>query len=244
MKHCLQYHISGDEGGMATPYGQITAFHPESDSIKAYLERVELYFVANKVPQDVQVPIFLSCIGAPTYSLLSDLFAPAAPASKLFQVISEALQNHFEPKRVVIAQRFHFHKCDQLEGESIANYDARLKKLASHCNFGNHLEEALCDRFVCGLRHEAIQRRLLSEGDLTYAKAMEIPGAMEAADRGTRAFKSSESMLKKLHSQTKGKDTQPCFRCNRSGHSATACKFKEAECHACGKKATLLQPAD
>ena len=59
---------------------------------------------------------------------------------------------------------------------------------------------------------------------------------MEAADSDAKAFKSSESMLKKLHSHAKGKDTQLCFRCNQSAHSATACEFKEAECHACGKK--------
>ncbi len=68
-----------DEGGMATPYGHIAAFHPESESIKTYLERVQLYFTANKVPEDVQVPTLLSAIGAPTYSLLSDLFTPDAP---------------------------------------------------------------------------------------------------------------------------------------------------------------------
>ena len=45
----------------------------------------------------------------------------------------------------MIAQRFHFHKCDQLEGGSIADYDARLRKLATHCNFADHLEEALRD---------------------------------------------------------------------------------------------------
>ena len=112
---------------MATPYGQIAAFHHESDSIKADLERIQLYFMANRVPEDIQVPILLICIGAPTYSLLSDLFAPSALSSKSFQVISEALRNHFEPKRVVIAQQFHFYKCDHLEGESIADYDARLR---------------------------------------------------------------------------------------------------------------------
>ena len=78
------------------------------------------------------------------------------------QVILEALHHHFEAKRVVIAQRFHFHKRYQAAGESIANYDASLRKLASQCKFGDSLEEALHDHFVCGLRYEAIQRRLLS----------------------------------------------------------------------------------
>ena len=218
---------------MATPYGHIAAFHPESETIKTYLERVQLYFAANKVPEDLQVPVLLSAIGAPTYSLLSDLLAPAAPGSKSLREISDTLRRHFEPKRVVIAQRFHFHKRDQAAGESIADYDASLRKLASQCSFGDSLEEALRDRFVCGLRHEAIQRRLLSEADLTYAKAMEIASGMEAADRDTKSHKGSEAVLRKLHGLTgKGKDSQVCYRCNRAGHSASACKFKEATCHA------------
>ena len=65
---------------------------------------------------------------------------------------------------------------------------------------------------------------------------IELAGAMEVANRDGKAFKSAESTLKKLHSQAKCKNTQPCFRCTWSGHSATACKFKEVECHTCAKK--------
>ena len=238
---CLRYHISGDEGGMATQYGHIAAFQQESESIKTYLEHVQLYFQANKVPEDLQDPVLFSSIGVPTYSLLSDLLAPHAPGSKSLREIMEVLRSHFEPKRVVIAQWFNFYKRDQAAGESITDYDANLRKLASQCQFGDHLEETLRDHFVCGLRHEAIQRRLLSEVDLTYAKAMEIASGMEAADRDTIALKGSESVLRKLHGTSgKGKGaqvsgSQPCYWCGRSGHSASACKFKEATCHACGK---------
>ena len=111
---------------MATQYGHIAAFQQESESIKTYLERVQLYFQANKVPEDLQVPVLVSSIGAPTYSLLSDLLAPHAPGSKSLREISEVLRSHFEPKWVVIAQRFYFHKHDQAAGESIADYDASL----------------------------------------------------------------------------------------------------------------------
>ena len=141
---------------------------------------------------DLQVPVLISSIGAPTYSLLSDLLAPHAPGSKSLREISEVLHSHFKPKWIVIAQRFYFHNSDQAAGESIANYDASLRKLASQCQFGEHLEETLRDRFVCGLRHEAIQRHLLSEVDLTYAKAMEIASGTEAANRDTKALKGSE----------------------------------------------------
>ena len=44
-------------------------FNPEADSIKAYLERVSLYFAANGVQDAKQVPILLSSIGG--FTLLS-----------------------------------------------------------------------------------------------------------------------------------------------------------------------------
>ena len=97
-------------------------------------------------------------------------------------------------------------------GESIVEYDSALRRLATHCNFGNYLEDALRDHFVCGPRNEAMQKRLLSEADLTLANAAL---GMEAADRNTRSFKGTETAIKKLHSQqnhVRGK-TQACYRC-------------------------------
>ena len=175
---------------MATQHGRLEEFHPESDSIKAYLELVTLYFTANAVDNGKRVAVLLSSIGAPTYSLLSDLVAPHLPSTKSFDEISEALRNHYEPKRAIIAERFHFHKRDQAAGETIAEFDAALRKLATHCLFGGALEDTLRDRFVCGLRHESIQRRLLSEKDLKYRDALGIARAMETADRNTKSLKS------------------------------------------------------
>ena len=74
---------------IATQPGRLNEFDPESDSIKAYLERVALYFTANEVDNAKRVPILLSSIGAPTYALLSDLVAPSPPSEKSFTEISE-----------------------------------------------------------------------------------------------------------------------------------------------------------
>ena len=183
---------------MVTQHGHIQEFHPESDSIKSYLERAQLYFVANDVTGDKQVAVFLSSIGAPTYSLISDLEAPDPPIAKILREIEEILWGHYEPKRAIIAERFHFHKKEQAAGETIAEFDASLRKLATHCEFGAMLEEALRDRFVCGLRHESIQRRLLSEQEHTYAKSLDIARAMEAAYSNTKAFKATEPAIHKF----------------------------------------------
>ena len=42
------------------------------------------------------------------------------------------------------------------------------------CAFGAFLAEALRDRFMCGLANESIQRRLLSELELDFEKAVQI----------------------------------------------------------------------
>ena len=153
---------------MATPVlGTLTAFNDEVESIKTYLERIDLYFTANSVAAGKQVPALLTAIGPTTYSLLSNLFAPAAPKDQSLADITTALTKHFEPTRSVIAERFHFHRRNQTPNELIVEYLAALRQAALHCKFGAFLDEALRDRFVGGLRVEAIQKRLLSEADLT-----------------------------------------------------------------------------
>ena len=206
------------------------------ESINSYLERVSLYFAANDVADGKKVPVLLSSIGAPTYAVLSNLLAPVKPSKKSFDKISTAPCSHFEPKRSVITERFHFHKQDQPAGETISGFDAALLKLAIHCQFGNTLQETLRDCFVCGLCHNTIQQLLLSESDLTYKKALEISWGMEAADKDTKSFKTTDPMIKKIGSRFQNAAGWNCHRCGRSNHTAATCKFKDAKCLKCGKQ--------
>ena len=65
----------------------------------------------------MQVPILLSSIGASTYAHLSGLVKPQLLRFKsFFPEISGALCKHFKPKRTIIAERFHFHKRNQIAG--------------------------------------------------------------------------------------------------------------------------------
>jgi len=65
--------------------------------------------------------------------------------------------------------------------------------MATHCGFGNFLDQALRDRFVCGLHHQGTQKRLLSESDLTLTKATEIAHSGEAAEKQVLQFKDTSS---------------------------------------------------
>lgn len=109
--------------------------------------------------------VFLSVVGGKTYSLLRDLLAPAKPQNQTQIELFEALKRHYEPKPLIIAERFSFHKRNQGPTESIAEYTAELRRLAQNCEFGEYLNEALRDHIVFGLKNAAIQKRLLSEAD-------------------------------------------------------------------------------
>ena len=151
------------------------------------------------------------------------------------------LKAHFQPKPLVIAERFHFHRRDQAVGESIADYVAQLRHLSAHCEFGEYLNDALRDRLVCGMRSESAQKRLLSESDLTFKRALELSQGMEAAERNAKALKGTEAAVKKVSPSQYAKNSAPttrvpCYRCGRSNHDASKCHFAEATCHNCGEK--------
>ena len=130
-------------------------FNLDNETISAYLERFDLFIQANGVADEKKVPVFLSVLGGKTYSLLRNLLSPALPKDKTFAELVTELKSHFEPKKVVIVERFNFYRRNQQVGETIATYVAELRRLATDCAFNAHLNDALRDKFVCGLRSEA-----------------------------------------------------------------------------------------
>ena len=115
---------------------------------------------------------------------------------------------------------------------------AELRRLALTCEFGNFLDEALCDRFVCGLLEEAIQRRLLAEADLTLTKALSLAQSMEIAQKDLKEIHPTRAEVETLQESAhyvSSRRQQNCHRCLRAGHSPGACHFKSAKCNKCHK---------
>ena len=78
-----------------------------------------------------------------SYALLLNLLSPVPQKTKSFRDIVDILRQNFEPKPLVIAERFRFHHRGQGPGESVANFVAELRLIAMNCEFGTHLDEAL-----------------------------------------------------------------------------------------------------
>ena len=71
----------------------------------------------------------------------------------------------------------------QAESESIAEYSARLRRLATDCNFGKLLPRALQDQFLSGIRDGNTRKKLLSQDISTLKDTMKTAIANEACKR-------------------------------------------------------------
>ena len=208
------------------------------------MERANLHFEANGISEEKQLPVFLSSIGGKTYGLLRNLLAPTLPKDKSLAQVIAILGKHFDPKPAVIAE---FHKRDQLPGELLADYIAELRRLTTHCAFGEYLEDALRDRLVCGLCSEGAQRRLLATKNLTLSEAVETALAMEAAEKDSKALQgsrdSSIQQISKAQRQNNRKQSKPCYRCGKANHHPSQCRFIGAAAEPVERLATLLRYA-
>ena len=182
---------------MATRTGSFVGAPEPFDSANGadwtlYTQRFEHFAKANNVEDDQKRHLLLALVGAPTYKLLANLVAPTEPGELTYKEIVDKLQAHFKPKPIIIAERFRFYKRNQKPGEKMATYLAELRRLAATCEFGAFLEEALRDRFVCGLVNEGVQRRLLVESELDLSKATEMAKGMEAATLDVKEIQSKD----------------------------------------------------
>ena len=151
-----------------------------------------------------------------------------------------ALKAHFQPKPLLIAERFRFYQRSQAVGESVTDYLAELRRLAITCDFDTFLDQALRDRFVCGLTAEAAQKKLLAEANLSMTRALELARGMEVAAHdakelkhsaltsGTSSASNPDSHVYQIAEEQAGSG---CHRCGKSDHDGWTCKFKDATCH-------------
>ena len=182
-----------DAAPLAQQFGWLEAFVPSKETIHNYLEHAQLFFAANNIAERRQAAVLLTSIGPETYETLKNLLAPASLATKTLEELSTALKDHYAPTPSVIAERFYFHRRRQEAGESVSEFSATLRKLAIHCKYGEHLNEALRDQFVSGLGSEAMHKRLLSEALMQSAQTIAI--GMEAAAKNAKDFLKEEAIL-------------------------------------------------
>jgi len=107
--------------------------------------------------------------------------------------------------------------------------------LVKTCNFGQYLDAAIRDQFLCGLRDKKCQQELLGIPDLTVVIALQKATAAEVVSRETARMQEATSEantgsdVHKLITKTK------CCHCGKAGHHSSACKYTNAKCYLCQK---------
>ena len=233
--------------------GKLEQFDTVNGSWVQYCEIIEQFFIVNDITDaNKKRAVLLSSIGSKAYALLRDLCSPTLPSAKNYTELTIILSQHLNPKPLVIAERFKFHKRDQLPSESVAQYVASLNKLTEFCEFGTFRDQALRDRFVCGLQIISIQKRLLTEIDLTFDKAVQLAVSLETAENKsvelqphtnvsvnklkTKRSRQPNSVRKEetvsIGSKGTGRDII-CFCCGKLNHKSPQCKYKQYTCEKC-----------
>ncbi|XP_057318279.1 uncharacterized protein K02A2.6-like [Microplitis mediator] len=169
------------------------------DNWSHWKERFDLFCVVNDIERNKIVPLFLTMIGAETYALLSNLCDPEKVKDKTYEQLSEVMKEHLEPKASIITERYNFKEKRQLEEESI--------------------KDTSRDRFVWGLKSDAIKKKLLSEADSTFKKTAEIATAVESAAKD----------VKKINGIKKNLTNVNYIQDRRMGHLEVVCRKKNWE---------------
>ena len=243
---------------MAT-HGAVSTFDPNMEDWTTYTERMKHYFVANDVTDaDKKRSILLSACGPATFKVIRNLVEEGKLDTTPYDDIVKLVKNYYDPPPSVTMQRYKFNTRARSASESVADYVAALREIAQHCEYKESLQDMLRDRLVCGVNHEAITNRLLSEKKLTFDKAMELAQAIESAERDTRQLQAAQSTsttpqvhLTTAHKQKnrqRRESSRParqgnsvaCYRCG-GPHLASTCRFINTVCHACKKRGHIVR---
>ncbi|KAL1468209.1 hypothetical protein MTO96_025611 [Rhipicephalus appendiculatus] len=135
---------------MAT-MGRFDQFIEDGDEdFQSYVERFDHFLKASQVSDDLKVSVFITAIGKKAYKTLKTLLEPEKPENKTYEQLVQTLQEQYVPKTSVIAEWFKFIRRFQQDGETVAAFAVELKRLATSCDFGAFLDEALRDRPYAG----------------------------------------------------------------------------------------------
>ncbi|XP_077486838.1 uncharacterized protein LOC144098213 [Amblyomma americanum] len=209
-----------------------------------YVERLEMFCEANQITKEEQKrAVLLSSCGEEVYGLIVTLVKPERPTAATYEEIKTAVRKHLHPKPSELYARFLFYRRNQAAEESVADYVTALRKLAEDCGFGSAqlpLDVMMRDRFVCGLRNEGVQQRLLAEHSLTFKVAYDLATTAEATakqQRDIRKHGQYETDCQEMVQATRAKQDTPaegssCYRCNGK-HAPHLCRFRKATCFNC-----------
>ncbi|CAG5051166.1 unnamed protein product [Parnassius apollo] len=160
------------------------------------MRKLTQFFKVNNISEDNKSAILIANFSDETYRLVRNLAYPRETGTLSYREVAELLDKHFEPKHSSFVDKARFYGATRNPGEPLGEWAARLRGLASYCNFGTALETVLLNRFVLGLGTGLERDRLFeqNESSLSFAKDLEI-AEQAAYTREAKALVSREMSI-------------------------------------------------
>ena len=222
---------------MATRIQSLEPWNGLSPALDSWIERLEEYFVMEDVETDrKRVAALLSFIGEHGYEIIKGLTSPNLPNSKSYATLKTTLTSHICPKHIVMVDRHKFNQISQ-GIRSVTEYLSELRKAAEHCKFGEFYDQALRDRFICGLKNDSIRKALLSEdSDLSLNNAYTKALAREQAASDSRTIGGSLESAVSANTTSSTKKGIPAWKSGK--HDGKKKSSPGATCRFCKLKLT------
>jgi hypothetical protein len=139
---------------MELPIIEQLNLHGNPSEVEDWVERFELWCsIRRQNKQEHQSALFLTAGGREMYSLLKNLAYPEKPADLPFETLKMLLLNHVLPADFQATERAKFNSMVRGQNMPCREFVLQLKKQAARCNYGDRLEEQLCDRLIAGINN-------------------------------------------------------------------------------------------
>ncbi|XP_046608775.1 uncharacterized protein K02A2.6-like [Neodiprion virginianus] len=256
------YAESDDDDNMAGDNNKLE-FCLGKDDWDLFVERLELLFAMKDIAENKQHIWLLTRLDEEAYKLAKSLCAPILPKDKKYADLKTLMQGHLKPKPSEVMERCTFAQAKQQQNESVAEFEARLRRLALNCNFTS-LDTALRDQFVVGIRDEETRISLFRDPKLTFANALKEAVARESAVKNAtdatcaldkkntqrevftfRGNPKGGKQRSKQHQQRRDKPSNAqrdrrekntnsgCFCCGKANHVRAECRHRDKKCNFC-----------
>lgn len=167
---------------MMEPYRKGTPFAD-------WVDRLEYFFMANKVDEEMKKAHFITMSGPSVFSELKLLYPNSNISDIPYSDMIKKLKSRLDKKPSGLVQRFKFSQRTQQLEESLEDYVLSIKLQAEFCSFGSFKDQAVRDRIISGIRDTKLQEKLLNEDEeLSLDAAEKIITTWEMAQSNAKSL--------------------------------------------------------
>uniref|UniRef100_A0A7M5UIV2 CCHC-type domain-containing protein n=1 Tax=Clytia hemisphaerica TaxID=252671 RepID=A0A7M5UIV2_9CNID len=182
-----------------------------------------------------------------------EIFETLPNQGDTFDQAIAALDAHFSVKKSVPYERSVFHNAKQEPQESIEQYITRLRKLTTHCEYGESTDDQIRDQVIASCRSSKHRTKFLQEKNLTLQKVIDIGQSIELASHQSKQIANyvrpkrnaprfnkrqqppQNNQQQRQHQENKNQQVE-CGRCGYKNHKSSECRrSKNVKCGTCGK---------